>query len=270
MNVPIPFGASECAHCVPIEDEIKRRGIELKRQGAELVGPCPVCGGRDRFGVNTRKQVWNCRKCNVGGDVIALARHVDGCNFVTAVVTLGGDAARKKAAPQPKRHTKAEDENGASMAAWHWSGRNPITEGTPPWLYLRKRGYTGPFPATFGYLPPRDPYPAALIAAFGMADELEPEIIGVPKSVIGVHLTRLTAGGDKAPNADGKSKIMRGVCMGTPVTLSPPNDLLGLAVTEGLEDGLSVTNLLAWEFGRPARPCSCRRLRRLFLTTSKQ
>jgi phage/plasmid primase-like uncharacterized protein len=93
---------SERAHCVPIEDEIKRRGIELKRQGAELVGPCPVCGGRDRFGVNTRKQVWNCRKCNVGGDVIALARHVDGCNFVTAVVTLGGDAARKKAAPQPK------------------------------------------------------------------------------------------------------------------------------------------------------------------------
>ena len=158
----------------------------------------------------------------------------------------------KKRRRSRRRHTKAEDENGASMAAWHWSRRNPITEGTPPWLYLRKRGYTGPFPATFGYLPPRDPYPAALIAAFGMADELEPEIIGVPKSVIGVHLTRLTAGGDKAPNADGKSKIMRGVCMGTPVTLSPPNDLLGLAVTEGLEDGLSVyqsTGLGVWAAG---------------------
>ena len=30
-------------HRVPIEDEIKRRSIELKLQGAELVGPCPVC-----------------------------------------------------------------------------------------------------------------------------------------------------------------------------------------------------------------------------------
>ena len=30
-------------HRVPIEDEIKRRSIELKLQGAEFVGPCPVC-----------------------------------------------------------------------------------------------------------------------------------------------------------------------------------------------------------------------------------
>ena len=28
-------------HRVPIEDEIKRRGIELKLQGAEIVEPCP-------------------------------------------------------------------------------------------------------------------------------------------------------------------------------------------------------------------------------------
>jgi hypothetical protein len=33
----------ERARAVPIEDEVARRGIKLKRQGAELVGPCPVC-----------------------------------------------------------------------------------------------------------------------------------------------------------------------------------------------------------------------------------
>ena len=80
-----------------------------------------------------------------------------------------------------------------------------------------------------------------MIAAFGMAAEFdEPGIISAPKQVVGVHLTRLTADGDKAPNADGKAKIMLGVCKGTPITISPPNDLLGMAVTEGIEDALSV------------------------------
>jgi hypothetical protein len=37
-----------------IEAEIARRGIVLRRVGAELVGPCPRCGGTDRFSVNPR------------------------------------------------------------------------------------------------------------------------------------------------------------------------------------------------------------------------
>jgi Toprim domain len=132
--------------------------------------------------------------------------------------------------------------------------RKPIVEGTPPWLYLRNhRKYTGPIPATLSYLPPRGPHPAAMIAASGMAAELDqPGIIGVPKSVTGVHLTRLTADGDKAPNADGKPKIMLGKCKGTPITISPPNDLLGMAITEGIEDALSVyqgTGLGVWAAG---------------------
>jgi hypothetical protein len=41
---------------VPIADELGRRGIELRRVRKELVGPCPVCGGTDRFAVNLAKQ----------------------------------------------------------------------------------------------------------------------------------------------------------------------------------------------------------------------
>jgi phage/plasmid primase-like uncharacterized protein len=80
----------ERARGVRIEDEVARRGHPLKRQGHELVGPCPVCGGLDRFSVNVRKQVWNCRGCGVGGDVIALVQHIDGCAFPEAVETLNG------------------------------------------------------------------------------------------------------------------------------------------------------------------------------------
>ena len=73
------------AGSVPIEDELARRGIRLRRQGRELVGPCPRCGGRDQFGVNIVKQIWNCRGCQKGGDILDLVQHLDGCEFLEAV-----------------------------------------------------------------------------------------------------------------------------------------------------------------------------------------
>ena len=63
------IGAAKIEHAraITIEDEIARRGITIKRVGAELIGPCPVCGGRDRFAIHTTKQLWHCRNCGVGG-----------------------------------------------------------------------------------------------------------------------------------------------------------------------------------------------------------
>jgi phage/plasmid primase-like uncharacterized protein len=218
-----------------------------------LIGPCPRCGGTDRFGVHTRKQVFNCRGCGAKGDVIALVQHIDGSEFRDAIATLAGERKIKKTPPQTKPAKRNDNgDERASKAAWLWSQRKPITDGTPPWLYLRKRGYAGSIPATLGYLPARDSHPAAMIAAFGMTDELEPGILAAPSSVTGVHLTRLTSDGDKAPNAGGKAKIMLGTCKGAPIAISVPNDLLGMAVTEGIEDGLSVyqtTGLGVWAAG---------------------
>jgi hypothetical protein len=71
-------------------DELMRRGIKLRRVGAEYVGPCPKCGGTDRFSVNPNKAVWNCRGCSTGGDVIDLVHHLDGGTFDMNVTTLAG------------------------------------------------------------------------------------------------------------------------------------------------------------------------------------
>jgi phage/plasmid primase-like uncharacterized protein len=78
------------SRAVPIERELERRGIKLRGR-VECCGPCPVCGGTDRFSVNVKKQVWNCRGCGVGGDVIALVQHLDRTGFVTAVQMLAGE-----------------------------------------------------------------------------------------------------------------------------------------------------------------------------------
>jgi DNA primase len=74
----IPTTEIERARAIRVEDEVARRGIALKRAGAEQFGPCPVCGGTDRFAINVHKQVFNCRVCGAKGDVIALVQHLDG------------------------------------------------------------------------------------------------------------------------------------------------------------------------------------------------
>lgn len=87
------------AKAIPIEREVERRGFKLRRVGVERVGACPKCGGDDRFAINTKKQIFNCRGCGIGGDVIELVEHLDGVDFNTACTALAG--------PAPKANGKA-------------------------------------------------------------------------------------------------------------------------------------------------------------------
>ena len=108
----IPADLIERARGVRLEDELARRGVTLKGH-IERIGPCPVCGGTDRFGINTRKQSWNCRGCQLGGDVIALAMHLDGTPFAVAVEMLADDVHRVQAPRlqvQPRREFIERDD----------------------------------------------------------------------------------------------------------------------------------------------------------------
>jgi phage/plasmid primase-like uncharacterized protein len=243
----IPATDIERAHTVRIEDETARRGLRLVGRN-ERNGPCPVCGGTDRFAINIRKQVWNCRGCQRGGDVIALVEHVDGCSFAHAVAKLTGERPR----PAIRKPVARPNGDNSERANRLWSQRQPITKDTPVAKYLRKRGITGTLPPTLGYLPAHRQYPPAMIAAFGLVRERAPGLLVTPTWVEGVHLTWLTADGDKTFNADGKSKIMLGACKGVPIVIAAPNDLLGMAITEGIEDALSIcaaTRLGTWAAG---------------------
>jgi virulence-associated protein E/CHC2-type zinc finger protein len=107
------------ARAVRIEDEIARRGVKLSRQGSELVGPCPKCGGTDRFSINASKGVWNCRHCEKGGDVIELVKHLDGCEFLDACETLTHE-------PPPKANGKdhASDPRKVAVRQFEYQGED--------------------------------------------------------------------------------------------------------------------------------------------------
>ena len=85
----------------------------------------------------------------------------------------------------------ARKEEHDARPAWLWAKRQQIT-GTLAEHYLRAvYDITCALPPTLGYLPPTARTSAAVIAAFGMAEEIAPGIIDVPRDVKALHLMRL-------------------------------------------------------------------------------
>jgi Toprim domain/CHC2 zinc finger len=136
----IPSDRIERASAVRIEDETERRGIKVIGQ-IDRCGPCPLCGGRDRFSINIRKQVFNCRGCGARGTVIALVQALDGCAFREAVECLTGEHG-----PAPRCPTEASQrapqlhrDDGRTRALHLWNaGADP--RGTLVERYLASRG----------------------------------------------------------------------------------------------------------------------------------
>jgi hypothetical protein len=101
------------ARALPIEAGLLGRSIAWKRggRGREKCGLCP-CGltEDDGFAINTRKNVFICRPSGAKGDVVALAMHVEDCDFVTAVELLTG-------VKRPSRQDGRRAASGASRTA---------------------------------------------------------------------------------------------------------------------------------------------------------
>ncbi len=218
---------------------------------------CPFCGPTKRTAIKQHKsvlRVWriepafatfHCARCGERGFVR------DGSS--TRRPDLAAIERAKAEAAERERITAAER---LSKARWLWSKRKPIG-GTVAEIYLRQaRGYTGQIPATLAYLPPRGEHSAGMIAAFGMAIEPQPgELAIADAGVRGVHITRLRGDGSGKAGTDA-DKIMIGMSIGSPIVVAPPNDLLGLAIAEGIEDTLSAheaTGLGAWAAGSASR-----------------
>jgi len=88
------------------------RDTQLKRvastNGGEWAGPCPFCGGRDRFRVwpnASPKPRWWCRQCQRKGDAIDYLQERDGLSFPEAKAALG-IVEPEQQATQPQSATR--------------------------------------------------------------------------------------------------------------------------------------------------------------------
>lgn len=140
------------------------RGAQLKRAGREHFGPCPSCGGTDRFSINPQKSVFNCRGAE-GGDVVAMVMHIAGLSFLEAVADITGEpppsgnlkplseaekAERNRQREESERRQQArkaqelayqEDTREAAQAIWGASIGLPNTLAEK---YLNARGIPTP------------------------------------------------------------------------------------------------------------------------------
>ncbi|MFW8636693.1 DUF7146 domain-containing protein [Cribrihabitans pelagius] len=90
----------------------------------EAGGPCPKCGGDDRFSINFRKGVYNCRFCG-GGDHIGLVQFVLDCTFMEAIEVLEGErvaeidpAERERRRIAREKQRKSDEAAEAQYRAW--------------------------------------------------------------------------------------------------------------------------------------------------------
>lgn len=78
----------------------------LKKSANYLIGPCPFCGGTDRFNVKTADNgdLWICRQCGDGKyhDVIDFLQRRDGKTFAEIVGTAATSRPVTVATPTPR------------------------------------------------------------------------------------------------------------------------------------------------------------------------
>jgi hypothetical protein len=221
--------------------------------------PCPLCSHL-RKPVKQRLKVFrvyrdapdfarfHCAHCEAKG-------WASGNNNATTAKRLSSDEIEKTKSDIAVR--EAEHELARRLKALGLWRRGKPVPNTPVERYLRlARGYRGVIPGTIRFLPASQGFAPAMIAAIGIANEIEPGILSISDHAIrGVHITSLLSDGSAKAGAD-RDKITIGKSIGSPIVLAPPNDGLGLAITEGIEDALSVheaTGLGAWAAGSASR-----------------
>jgi hypothetical protein len=221
------------------------KGIEFlpQDQFGKFDLPCPECStwpGRSPAGRRRKVlRVWH-------DEVNFLTYHCVRCGIKG--YARAHDDSRAIDPPHYQRfQTESENRDAEyrrrqrDKARWLWRQSLPLA-GTIAEYYLRdcRRIMLDRWPETLRYLPPSKPkHHPALIACFGIPDEPEPGSMAIDETAVrGVHLTLLKEGGGKAdvnPN-----KLMIASSLGAPIVVAPMNDLLGLAITEGIEEALTV------------------------------
>jgi hypothetical protein len=229
----------------------ERLGASLKRATAtERVGPCPKCGGRDRFSVNIKRQVWNCRGCATGGaDAISLVMHVRGCNFREAVAYLTGEDATPAPQSRPTTSPTAPEENAfiEQLIAGIVCELIPVRAALPAERYLTeaRKIDTDAIADVLERIDAIGWHPSVLFREQGHA--LDGRRLGC---IVGVMTDPVTA---KPTGAISRTYIHEGCRLGKARTLGRPAGVVrlipddevlgGLHASEGLETALAALSI---------------------------
>ena len=165
------------------------QACSLKKQGREWVGPCPLCGGKDRFHVRdgSATVLVGCRGCIDGRDPSVrrqrygeMVQAVFGINQTGTTTSHWFDEKHSRELGNARRHTSDSRPSASIDPASLW-GNCIAAMNTPAHAYLAKRFVwppTGP-----DFLPPPD-------TVRWLQKSAAPRALGVPPSAAGAVVFR--------------------------------------------------------------------------------
>lgn len=232
-------------------------------------GPCPFCGGKDRYRWTEKNGgLYICNHCTEGkykSGFDLLMRHL-GMTFQSAAQHVrehfgigsgpqGERAYKELTARAPVAHYKPDPERALNRMRLQWDEAHKVCPGDAVDLYLRRRvpglgaipDDIRIHPALPYWVAPEDPsqrpkllgnYPAMLVRGFDAKDNL-----------VQLHKTFLTAQGQKADVPHAKKTDVGVGCNSFALRIGQAGDTLG--VSEGIETALASSVLR----GIPVWPC---------------
>ena len=196
-------------------------------------GPCPLCGGKDRWRWDNRegRGTWICSRCGAG-DGISLVMQKNRWEFREAakqVEALIGSVS----ADAPKRERSDCQKREAMSKLWH--SAKAVEANDPVGRYLAWRVGLTSFPNCLRtgfnvrYQADHPSFHPAMIAL----------VTGPDGAPVILHRTYLTVDGRKAPLEAPKRLTPGSIVKGAAVRLAAAGDVLGIA--EGIETALSAS-----------------------------
>lgn len=206
-------------------------------------GPCPVCGGKDRFRFDDKAGTGSffCSQCGPG-DGIELVKRLHRLDFRQAAALIERHLGEAQAWQPPKSSASTDAQRLDDLKAL-WSRSRRITLDDAAGRYLNLRTGLTQFPACLRFSPDEryaDPgakpsWHPLLLARFEPADDT-----GADGQTFALHRTYLDGAGCKADVASPR-KMLGTMPEGGAVRLMPHGDTLGIA--EGIETALSAAAL---------------------------
>jgi hypothetical protein len=133
-------------------DLLRLIGGEMKKvagtNGGEWAGPCPFCGGRDRFRVWPEQGRWWCRKCERHGDAVSFVQQREHVSFREALRMLHLEGQARAYQPTPAA-ARPPEPTEPPPEAWQAAARAFVEESIThlrgdyqkPLDWLHRRGY---------------------------------------------------------------------------------------------------------------------------------